>query len=131
MIALAEEHLVIPPAQRHADGAVAPPDNCPTRAARPERQRIDGNDLKDNAVGDHVIVRPDKERPHSPSGGMVMRLAALVLPGPSIVRGTQAKRTSVAPAATSARIASLACAPVVTTSSISSTELARTEAAAR
>jgi hypothetical protein len=48
-----------------------------------------------------------------------------------MVRATQAKRTSVAPAAISARIASPAWAPLVTTSSISSTDLARTDSLAR
>src|SRR4051794_26883302 len=49
-IAFGEEHLVVPPPQRLADASVAPLHKGPARAARAERQRLDGDDFRDHQV---------------------------------------------------------------------------------
>ena len=57
MIALAEEHFVVVPAQRLAHAAVAPAHDGPPRSADLRRQRLDGDQLLDYSLGDGLIVR--------------------------------------------------------------------------
>lgn len=128
-VALGEEDLRVPPAQRLADRAIAPANNGPPRAARTERQRLDRDHLDDDSICHTLIVRPSLAGTRR--GGQGNRTVARLCSCGSSVRATHAIRTSAAPAASSARVPSPAWAPVATTSSISSTDFPRTDDAAK
>jgi hypothetical protein len=59
-VALAEEHLVVPPAQRLADGAVAPPDKGAPRTTGADRQLLNGHHLNDHSRQHSLIVGEDQ-----------------------------------------------------------------------